>query len=181
MDKDNLEVPWGTHSYYNPMVHEIQIKLKCWHKTFLSWTGRIHLVKSFIFPKFLFLFRTLAIPIPHLTLNKWQQTLSGFLWAFKHHRIKNVILMRPTQWHCTMKQHNLSMHWSCWGLLSSLRVGGKISNWHMSPHGHFEPLYGPAQRTDHKPIGTLFSSKILLLYGPNGEIALFLIPLCFSP
>lgn len=82
---------------FDPVLSDIRCKLKRWHKGFLPWPDRIHLVKSFVFPKILFPFRTSPIHIPDHTIRTWQKTLSDFLWAYKHHRIASSKMVRPIQ------------------------------------------------------------------------------------
>lgn len=52
------------------------------HKLGLPWKDRIHLIKNFIFPKFLFFFR--PINIPPILLKRWQALLNIKRWqSFK--------------------------------------------------------------------------------------------------
>lgn len=60
-----------------------------------SWMDRIHVVKSFMLPKFLFLTRMLPIPIPKPDLQKWQGLLNKFIWDYKRHRISHKIMRLP--------------------------------------------------------------------------------------
>lgn len=55
------------------------------------------LIKSIIFPQFLFLFQTLPIYISPKTLAKRQQLLINFVWAKSAHRVNQLILSRPTE------------------------------------------------------------------------------------
>lgn len=80
---------------YHPMLEEIKTKLRHCHKTVLSWPDKMHIVRTFVFPKFLFLFRTLPIHIPPSEFWKWQKVLSDFIWGFKCHRIVFSKLTRP--------------------------------------------------------------------------------------
>lgn len=57
-----------------------------------SWMDRIHIVKSFMLPKFLFLTRMLPLTIPKSDLQKWQSLLNRFIWDNKRHRISHKIM-----------------------------------------------------------------------------------------
>lgn len=115
------------HANFDPIVEDIQSKLKHWHKNFLSWPDRIHLIKSFVFPKFLFLFRTLVIPLPDSVLRKWQKMLLDFLWAYKRHRIATSKLTRPTVLG-GLNIPNLSLYYEVAQLVHTIKLLGAEDN-----------------------------------------------------
>lgn len=62
-----------------------------------SWIERIDIVKTFITPKFLFLFRMLSLNIPEVDLKTWQHLLNDFIWANKQHQILFWVLYQATR------------------------------------------------------------------------------------
>lgn len=61
----------------------------------LSCTEKLDIVKTFIFPKFLFYLRTLPIAFLPNMLNLWQKQLNKFIWHNKAARIKHDTLFKP--------------------------------------------------------------------------------------
>lgn len=57
-------------------------QLKQWHTLGFSWWDKLSLVKSFLLPKFLYLFRTLPIFLPSNQLRKWQRIFDQFVWDY---------------------------------------------------------------------------------------------------
>lgn len=78
-------------------VADIKQRLNAMKTHNYSWMDRLHVVKAFIFPKFLFLFRMLPIAIPQADLNSWQRLLNDFLWSNKCHRISFRILRQTAR------------------------------------------------------------------------------------
>lgn len=63
---------------------------------FFSWFDRLELVKSILFPKFLFLFQTLLVEITLDTLRRWQALFTSFIWKNKRSRIGFHQLNKPS-------------------------------------------------------------------------------------
>lgn len=66
--------------------------LKSWDAKNLSWFERISLIKSMVFPKYLFLFRTAPLDITASMLHSWQRTLLNFIWSYKKPRLSLHLL-----------------------------------------------------------------------------------------
>lgn len=81
---------------YNGLVTEATALLKKWDSDFLSWFDRLELVKSILFPKFLFFFQMLPIEITSDTLRKWQALLNSFVWKAGRPRIGFQHLNKPS-------------------------------------------------------------------------------------
>lgn len=60
-----------------------------------SWIDRLHIVKSFIMSRFIFLTRMLPIDIPVTDLRKWQAMLNKFIWSYKRQCILHKIMRLP--------------------------------------------------------------------------------------
>lgn len=116
---------------FQPLVEELCGKLNSWCKVVLSWPDRVYLVKSFIFPKCLYLFHTLPVWIPRSTLNKWQQILADFLWAYKRHRIAAPKMMRPTSLG-GLNIPNLALYYEAAHLAQALKILGSTD---LAPEG----------------------------------------------
>lgn len=61
------------------------------------WIDRINVIKTFLVPKFIFLFRMLPLYVPPSDLNQWQKTLNDFIWDKKMHRISFRVLRQTTK------------------------------------------------------------------------------------
>lgn len=72
-------------------------QLKQLHALSFSWWDKLSLVKSFLFPKFLYLFRTIPILLSSTQLHKWQQMFDQFIWDYKKPRIAFSNLIRPSR------------------------------------------------------------------------------------
>lgn len=58
---------------FRKIVNECKLSFDKWDKMNMSWNDRMKLVKAFIFPKFLYLFRSLPLPLTNQDLKKWQK------------------------------------------------------------------------------------------------------------
>lgn len=81
---------------------------------------RIDTIKTFITPKFLFLFRMLPLYIPISDLKLWQQMLNDFIWDKKLHRIFWILW----QTKCYYETANLTT-------ITRLKDHERISDWIM--------------------------------------------------
>lgn len=81
---------------YTPLVNSMNALFKKWDSDFLSWFDWLELVKSILFPKFLFLFQTLLVEITSATFQKWQALFTSFIWKNKKPRIGFHQLNRPS-------------------------------------------------------------------------------------
>lgn len=91
----SIPINFSTFSKRNlEAVHsEVRSTLKSWNDKFMSLLERISAVRSFIFPKFLFLFRTAPLNITRSQLLSWQRTFMDFIWSFKKPRLPRRRLM----------------------------------------------------------------------------------------
>lgn len=95
-------LPLNFQNLYKENYHrtylEVKKKLAEWNDLNMSWPDRIDVVKSFIFPTFLFFkFRMLPIFIPQKDLRKWQSLSLNFVWLNKTHRISFKIMCKPSK------------------------------------------------------------------------------------
>lgn len=69
----------------NPTNVQKRTKMSKAHQTNetlnLQWPDRINIVKSFLFPNFLYLFRMLPICLHEANIRKWQTLFSIFIWS----------------------------------------------------------------------------------------------------
>lgn len=73
------------------------MQIKGWNELKLTWSDRLHLVKSFLVPKYIFLFWTFPIILTDRFLKGWQKTLINFLWSNRRARVSFKSLCRaPT-------------------------------------------------------------------------------------
>lgn len=82
---------------YTKTATDIKQRLNAMWAHDYSWMDRLHIVKTFLFPKFLFLFRMLPVAIPRTDLYKWQRSFNDFLWSGKCHRISFRILRQTAR------------------------------------------------------------------------------------
>lgn len=80
---------------YDNLIRSIQIQLKSWNYLKLSWPDRFQLIKSFILPKCLFLFRTLPVLILPKEISCQQRLCTRFIWSYKTPRINLTTLKSP--------------------------------------------------------------------------------------
>lgn len=80
-------VPTNLRDHYKSnfiaLYKDIKQKLHNLSKQTFSWIERIDIVKTFITPKFLFLFRMLPLPVPASDLKLRQSMLNNFIWKNK--------------------------------------------------------------------------------------------------
>lgn len=57
---------------FDPILHSIRDSCRSRNKLLLSWPDRLQIIKFFVLPKFLFLFRVLPIAIKDKELQLWQ-------------------------------------------------------------------------------------------------------------
>lgn len=89
--QDLYKVNFGT------LFRDTKQKLHEMSRRSYNWMDRINIIKTFITPKFLFLFRMLPIFIPNTDFHPWQKWFNDFLWANKHHRIPFRILRQTSK------------------------------------------------------------------------------------
>lgn len=82
-------------SNFTDLFQSLSQSLSSLIKQSFSWQDRIHIIKSFITSKFLFLTRMLPLPIPKVDLCKWQTILNKFIWGNKRHRISHKTMRLP--------------------------------------------------------------------------------------
>lgn len=82
---------------YNRAFTEAKRLLQDWNKLTLSWSDRLNIIKMFIFPKFLFLFRMLPMFIPLKEMKCWQARILKFIWNGKLHRIPFNIMRKHSR------------------------------------------------------------------------------------
>lgn len=78
----------------NPIIVKMTALFKKWNTGLFTWLERLELVKSILFPQFLFLFQTLPVEITQATLRKWQSFFTSFIWNKKRPRISFQQLSR---------------------------------------------------------------------------------------
>lgn len=61
----------------------------------LSLVERIQIIKSFVLPKLLYVFRVLPIWLQSSCIIKWQKACVDFVWSHKIHRIAFKHMKRP--------------------------------------------------------------------------------------
>lgn len=82
---------------FNKIVNESKLLFDKWHKMNMSWNGRMELVKVFIFPIFLYLFRSIPLILSNQDLKKWQNLFNNFIWAKNLHRISFNTLRKKSR------------------------------------------------------------------------------------
>lgn len=86
-----IDIPVNLRHLYNAnytkIAKAVKHQLHSMKSTAYSWMDRIHMLKTFILPRFLFLFRMLLLTIPNTDLQNWQRSLNNFLWSDRRHRI----------------------------------------------------------------------------------------------
>lgn len=82
---------------YQTLVKSIRKSFKDWNLQKFSWTDRLQIIKTFILPRFIFLFRTLPIELTAKEIHSWQTLCNLFLWSFKAPRISYQTLKRPRE------------------------------------------------------------------------------------
>lgn len=89
-----IPIEFSTFSYKNLKAVNSEVKriLKEWNDKNMFWFERISAVKSFIFPKYLFLFWTAPLSITQSLLNSWQSSLTDFMWSFKRPKLSRQLL-----------------------------------------------------------------------------------------
>lgn len=68
--------------------------LKSWVVVNLNWFEKAQVVKTKIFPKFLFLFCGLTLTFSSQMLAKWQAMLTKFVWHYKRPRVRLVTMCK---------------------------------------------------------------------------------------
>lgn len=79
---------------FKPLVKTVRKLTEDWKKREFSWLDRLQILKTFILPKFLFLFCTFLIDSESKEIHSWQKLCNRFLWAFKSPRILYFTLRR---------------------------------------------------------------------------------------
>ena len=79
---------------YPPLYKKMEADLKIWSRFNLSWLGRINSVKMTLFPRILYLFRSLPIPIRRNHLKSLQSKLLKFIWGTSGYRVPHDTLIR---------------------------------------------------------------------------------------
>lgn len=72
---------------------EVKTTLRSWNDKNLTWFERISIIKTLVFLKYLFLFRTAPLGITKPLLSSRQKTLIDFVWVYKKPRIPRQLLM----------------------------------------------------------------------------------------
>lgn len=80
---------------YTPLLKKVGEELDRWRDLPISLIGRVNCVKMNILPKFLYLFQTLAFPIPKVFFKQLNRKISSFLWKGKPPRVKLTTLCKP--------------------------------------------------------------------------------------
>lgn len=92
-----LDFTWFSKLNLESVHKSVQESLKLWNNKMLSWSDRIQLVKTMIFPKFLYLFRTAPLGVTSKLLQEWQRSLLDFVWQYKKPRLSKDLM-------CSLKQ-----------------------------------------------------------------------------
>lgn len=71
---------------YVSFLGRLDSKLQALAKVELSWSGRLAAFKMVILPEFIYLFRTLPIPVPNSFFTIAQSKISKYLWQGKRAR-----------------------------------------------------------------------------------------------
>lgn len=71
---------------YIPFLSSLRPKLDKLRRFELSWTGRLAAFKMQVLPQFLYIFRTLPIPVPQSFFQQAQSAIDRYLWSGKKAR-----------------------------------------------------------------------------------------------
>ncbi|KAM8967064.1 collagen alpha-6(VI) chain [Pelodytes ibericus] len=70
-----------------PIFKEINEKLKKWKNLEISWSGKINTIRSYIWPKIMYIFRMIPLKVHQSWLKMIQSSLSRFIWLNKKPRL----------------------------------------------------------------------------------------------
>lgn len=76
-----------------PLLKQVTNLMSQWSSLYLSWMGRINVIKMTILPKFLYLFRVL--PIPSYFFSLIQRRVMSYIWGSVKPRIPKTTLYLP--------------------------------------------------------------------------------------
>lgn len=84
-------------SNFVPLLKQTESMLKEWSTYWISWFGRINLIKMEILPRFLYYFQTIPVEIPPAFFKKIKQLITKFIWQNKQNRIRHATLIRHSR------------------------------------------------------------------------------------
>lgn len=94
-----------------PLVHWMHCQFDKWSLLFLSWNGRIAVIKMSILPKFCCCcFHNLIISISQSILNKIQSNINRFIWTQRKPRVKSPILQLKKPWQGCLASPDIGLH-----------------------------------------------------------------------
>ena len=82
------------HNFPN-ILNDLEKQLKEWEPLWLSWFGKMNILKMCILPKILYLIQTLPINIPKAFFTRYRRITSKFIWSNKRSRLSYRLLTRP--------------------------------------------------------------------------------------
>uniref|UniRef100_A0A8C5Q7A1 Reverse transcriptase domain-containing protein n=3 Tax=Leptobrachium leishanense TaxID=445787 RepID=A0A8C5Q7A1_9ANUR len=80
---------------YKPLLDSFKSDLDGWTAKFLSWLGRINVIKMNLLPRILYIFQTVPIPIPAGFFTALRSQILKFIWPKGRPRVQHGILCRP--------------------------------------------------------------------------------------
>uniref|UniRef100_A0A8C5PTB1 Reverse transcriptase domain-containing protein n=1 Tax=Leptobrachium leishanense TaxID=445787 RepID=A0A8C5PTB1_9ANUR len=81
---------------YDALLQTLQGDLASWTSKYLSWFGRIGVLKMNVLPRVLYLLQTLPLKIPRGFLLQLRKAFLTFIWANQRPRLKYSVMCRPT-------------------------------------------------------------------------------------
>uniref|UniRef100_A0A8C5MGZ6 Reverse transcriptase domain-containing protein n=1 Tax=Leptobrachium leishanense TaxID=445787 RepID=A0A8C5MGZ6_9ANUR len=88
------DVPRITKLNYDSLLEDIQRDLSSWSPKYISWFGRVGVLKMNVLPRILYLLQTIPLSLPTHFLHAFCKSFINFIWAGSRPRLQFAIMCR---------------------------------------------------------------------------------------
>lgn len=97
---------------YGKLIIQVKSDLERWQILPLSLIGRIESIRMNVLPRFLFLFQSLPVTVPHTTFKLLDKLITKFIWQNKRPRVRLKVLYSPKDKGGLALPHFKSYYWA---------------------------------------------------------------------
>uniref|UniRef100_A0A8C5PIJ7 Reverse transcriptase domain-containing protein n=1 Tax=Leptobrachium leishanense TaxID=445787 RepID=A0A8C5PIJ7_9ANUR len=89
------DVPRITKLNYDSLLMAIQKDLSLWSPKYISWFGRVGVLKMNALPRILYLLQTIPLNLPAHFIHAFRKSFVEFIWAGSRPRLQFAVMCRP--------------------------------------------------------------------------------------